>query len=251
MENFLENILEKNNTFNVQSVFYRNLLARIAVYYCFMVEGELAGIWGRFLPVIQDDLGLSDSLLGTSVLFYYLGNVLAAPIDAILLKIFGSRFVATIGCWCFIISMPLVALAPSFPILTLATFSFGLSCGVMDISMNNSAILTEIVAGIPLLGSFHGSYSVAAALGSLLGGILVQENFSTLNAFLLVSAVALVLSFATFFHMYDPHQEHFLTSFHKDHGKVDIAKVAEVIKRPKIEEKEDEVLYDKIGRAHV
>lgn len=235
MENFLENVLEKNNFFNVQSVFYRNMLARIAVYYCFMVEGELAGVWGRFLPVIQDELKLSDSLLGTSVLFYYLGNVLAAPIDAYLLRHFGSRFVSTLGCWCFIITMPMVALAQSFSILTLAIFSFGLSCGIMDISMNNSAILTEIVAGIPLLGSFHGSYSVAAALGSLLGGIMVQERFSTLNAFLLVSAVALFLSFTTFFHMYDPQQENFLTSFHKDHGNVDIAKVAAGIKQPIME----------------
>ena len=245
MEHFLENVLERNNFLNVQSVFYRNLLARIAVYYCFMVEGELAGIWGRFLPVIQDDLGLSDSLLGTSVLFFYLGNVLAAPIDAILLKYFGSRFVSTLGCWCFILTMPLVALAPAFSTLTLAIFAFGLSCGIMDISMNNSAILTEIVAGIPLLGSFHGSYSVSAALGSLLGGVMVQENFSTLYAFLLVSAVALVLSFATFYNMYDQQQEHFLTSFHKDHGKVDIAKVAAVIKRPILADAvEDTIQYE-------
>lgn len=226
MGDFLNTVLEKNNPLNVQSVFYRNLLARTAVYYCFIVEGELAGVWGRYIPEIQDSLGLSDSLLGTSVLFYYLGNVVAAPIDAFLLKRFGSRFVTTFGAWCFILSMPLVALANSFGILTLATFAFGLSCGIMDISMNNSAILTEIVAGQPLLGSFHGSYSVAAALGSVLGGILVQEHFSTLNAFSMISGTSIFLSFITFYHMYDQSQEHFLTTFHKSHGTVDYAKVA-------------------------
>jgi hypothetical protein len=48
----------------------------------------------------------------------------------------------------------------------------------MDVAMNSSAVLAETVAEIPIMGSFHGSYSVAAAIGSLLGGVLSSKGWS-------------------------------------------------------------------------
>lgn len=217
MEAFHEVVLSKNNLFRVESLYSRNFLARLAVYYCFILEGTFAGVWGRYIPEIQDKLDISDSLLGTSVLFYYLGNVFGAPIDAFLVKRFGSRFATTLGAWGFIASLPLVGLANNFGVLCVATLSFGLSCGVMDIAMNSSAILTEIVANIPLLGSFHGSYSIAAALGSLIGGVFIQSGLSSFPTFGICSSIAILFSLATFFSMYDKQQEDYLTSFHKDH----------------------------------
>jgi hypothetical protein len=50
--------------------------------------------------------------------------------------------------------------------------------GVMDVAMNASAVVAELVAEIPLMGSFHGSYSVAAAIGSLFGSILSSSGWS-------------------------------------------------------------------------
>eukprot|EP01039_Chlorochromonas_danica_P000695 gene695-752_t len=217
MDEFYDVVLKRNNPFNVQTLFTRNLLARVAVYYCFMLEGQLAGVWGRYMPEIQDHIGLSDSLLGTSVTFFYLGNVLSAFLDAYLVKKYGSRVITSLGAWIFIGCMPLVALADNFGVLSVATLAFGLGCGIMDISMNNSAILTEIVANIPLLGSFHGSYSISAALGSLLGGLLIQGGLSTFHGFALCSGVGIVLSLSTFYNMYDYDQEVFLTSFHRNH----------------------------------
>lgn len=177
------------------------------------------GVWGRYLPNIQDSLGLSDSLLGTSVLFVYLGTVLVSPMVAALLKRFASRVTTIIGQWSFIGSLPFIALANSFGLLTFVMFVYGFAMGIMDISMNNSAILTEIVASKPLLGSFHGSYSVAAALGSLLGGLLIQWNISTLGAFLGLAIVAFLCSASTCFHMYDSVQETFLIKFHEMRSK--------------------------------
>lgn len=216
MATLIENVLDQNNILNVQSIFYRNWLARIAIYYCFTLEGMYTGVWGRYLPIIQDKLGLSDALLGTSVLFYYLGSVMATPLVAILLRRFGSRTVTILGAWSYIISLPFVGLCNSFGILTALTLLFGIACGLMDISMNNSAILTEIVAGHPLLGSFHGSYSIAAAVSSVIGGVLIQNNYGTFDAFAIVSVVATAFSLATCAHMYNYSQEKFLTDLQKN-----------------------------------
>lgn len=219
MESLIDNVLQRNNWFGLQSLFYRNLLARIAVYYCFMLEGVYMGVWGRYLPSIQDSLSLSDSLLGTSVLFVYLGTVIVTPLVAILLRNFGSRITTTLGAWTFIISLPLIPLANSLGLLIFFMFNFGFCMGIMDVSMNNSAILTEIVAGKPLLGSFHGSYSVAAAIGSVLGGAFISIHLSTQTAFLLVGGSALFISCITCYNMYDQEQEKFLTNYHDEDRK--------------------------------
>ena len=86
VDRVVETLLERNNAYRLRNVHKRNLLARIGAYYCFVLEGTYTGIWGRYLPTLQDSNHLSDSLLGTSVLFVYLGTVLVAPLVAILLQ---------------------------------------------------------------------------------------------------------------------------------------------------------------------
>ena len=44
--------------------------------------------------------------------------------------------------------------------------------GLMDVAMNACGVVAEIVEDRPLMGSFHGSYSIAAALAALLGSSL-------------------------------------------------------------------------------
>eukprot|EP01031_Cornospumella_fuschlensis_P031962 gene31962-38646_t len=214
VDRVVETLLERNNAYRLRNVHKRNLLARIGAYYCFVLEGTYTGIWGRYLPTLQDSNHLSDSLLGTSVLFVYLGTVLVAPLVAILLQNYGSRTTAILGAWTFIASLPLIGLVEGFGLLTAVMFSFGFTMGIMDISMNNCAILTEIVAGKPLLGSFHGSYSVAAAIGALIGGLFITADFTTRQAFTLSAILAIILSALTAFNMYDYEQEKVLTEYH-------------------------------------
>lgn len=85
--------------------------------------------------------------------------------------------------------------------------------GVMDISMNSGAILTEIVAGKPLMGSFHGSYSVAAAIGSVVGGALSSGNVGVYTVFVSFSAVSVILTTMLHSNMYNYKQEQIITEF--------------------------------------
>jgi uncharacterized oligopeptide transporter (OPT) family protein len=136
----------------------RNFYARIAVIYHFMLEGILVAIFSSFLPSLQAKLALSDSLLGTAVLFVYLFTVLATPISAYLMKLIGSRFTCYLGAMTFGLSLPLIPLAPSFVTLTVVNSVFGLTMGIMDVSMNSCGVMTEIVSNQTLMGGFHGRY---------------------------------------------------------------------------------------------
>eukprot|EP00602_Paraphysomonas_sp_CaronLab_P011306 CAMPEP_0185039538 /NCGR_PEP_ID=MMETSP1103-20130426/36474_1 /TAXON_ID=36769 /ORGANISM="Paraphysomonas bandaiensis, Strain Caron Lab Isolate" /LENGTH=381 /DNA_ID=CAMNT_0027578465 /DNA_START=307 /DNA_END=1449 /DNA_ORIENTATION=+ len=64
--------------------------------------------------------------------------------------------------------------------------------GLMDVSMNACGVVAELVADKPLMGSFHGSYSIAAALSSVLGSGLASINWTPLEIFSAVCSVSVL-----------------------------------------------------------
>jgi MFS family permease len=201
-----------------ETLFWRNIFARSSVFYTFMLEGMFTGVWSYFLADIEDNLNLSDAELGTAVLFVYLGMVLVSAFTAYLLQVYGSQVSTYIGAISFGISLSFIPFAPNLGLLILTMFIYGWSMGIMDISMNSSAILTEIVAGKPLMGSFHGSYSVAAAIGSVVGGALSQSSLGIYVVFCSFSIVSVVLTSMFHSNMYNYAQEIIITEFKNDHG---------------------------------
>ncbi len=75
----------------------RNAYARLGVIHYFVLEGVLTGTWASQLPDIQDSFDISDSILGLSVLFVYLGTVLATPLAGYLIRSKGSKVSTSIA----------------------------------------------------------------------------------------------------------------------------------------------------------
>lgn len=180
------------------------------------------GVWSYFLSDIEDRLDLSDAELGTAVLFVYLGMVLVSPLTAFLLKRFGSQFSMCSGALGFGISLSFIPQSTSLGVLIFTMLIYGCTMGVMDISMNSGAILTEIVAGKPLLGSFHGSYSVAAAIGSLAGAGLSSSSLGIVAVFGGFSVTSVALTLIMHANMYNYIQEEIITDFkNENHSPLD------------------------------
>lgn len=184
----------------------RNIFCRVAVMYFFMLEGLLAGVFASQLPSIQDDGDLSDSALGFCVLFLYFGTVLATPIAGRITIVIGSKWSTISSALLFTCALPFVGLNPrgnfSFDktetqaLLSATMFWFGFTLGLMDVSMNACGVVAEIVDNRPLMGSFHGSYSIAAAIAALIGSSLSAAGWSPLKIFLLISVICLFTTLA-------------------------------------------------------
>lgn len=152
------------------------LYARVAVFYHFLLEGFLVGIWSDFNPQFEQDLNVTDATYGSAILFFYVGNVLATHMAALLIRNLGSRKSTLLGAVIFGLSMPLVSLSKTIVLFTLSLFLFGYFEGIMDVSMNSCGVMTELVACKPLLGSYHGSYSIGAVIGNLIGNVLISKT---------------------------------------------------------------------------
>lgn len=197
------------------------LYSRVAVFFHFMLEGYFNALWSIYLPLQQLELGLSDSLIGAASLFNYGGQVASTMAAAYLLPRIGARKSTLTGAILFCTSMFFIPLSHSFPQLCVSFLYFGMTEGVMDVSMNASAVLTESVARRPLLGTYHGSYSVAAAIGGLLGGVYVDQGFQQLTTYYISAAVGMVLACISFSHLYTFEQEKQLTAL--EETKVEVA----------------------------
>jgi MFS family permease len=219
----LHTYLTNGRYFTTRTIFVRNLFARSAVFYPFLLEGIFMGVWSSYLPNIEDSLHLSDSQLGVAVLCVYLATVMVTPLAAYTIRHLGAKLATLIGAVTFAISLPFIAFANAYGLLVVAMFAFGGTMGLMDVSMNACAILTEIVAAKPLMGSFHGSYSVAAAIGSLLGGAFVSAHYSTTHVFLVLSGLATAMAIASSFNMYTHAQEKIINAFNDEQDRLDLA----------------------------
>lgn len=186
--------------------------ARFAVFFHFILEGYNNALWSVYLPEQQTQLDLSDGMIGAASLFNYGGQVFATVLAAWLLRNVGSRSSTFLGALMFSSSMFVIPLATNFGQLSLSFLAFGVFEGIMDVSMNSCAVLTESVRQAPLLGTYHGTYSVSAAVGSLIGGLYITQGLSQQLAYSVSGSVAIVLAGFAFLAMYSHKDEMIIVS---------------------------------------
>ena len=118
------------------------------------------------IPAVQNGLRLDDAQLGVALLSTSVGAILAMPATGWLVQKWGNprviRAAATVLC----LSLPLLPLAPSMPLLMLALFIYGIGFGLLDVSMNVQAVAIEEGYGRPIMSTFHGVFSIGGLLGA-------------------------------------------------------------------------------------
>jgi MFS family permease len=185
----------------------RNTAARLAVLYFFVLEGVYNGVLSSYLPSLQDRLKLSDSTLGAAMLFSYVGQVAATPWAGMFMRRWGSRKATVSGAVFYCIALPLLALTFDTTSLCFVLLFFGLSQGLMDCTMNSCAVVTEAVQGYPILGQFHGSYSVAAAGGAFIGAALHAASTNETVSYAVCAGIALSLCALSYTSLYSHKDE--------------------------------------------
>jgi MFS family permease len=146
--------------------------ARRAVTLVFALNGALIGTWAVRIPAIKSNLGLSDGTLGLALASIAVGSLVAMPLAGWLSARFGSRVTTRVTLVWFCVAMMLPGLAPSLPLLVLATFNLGASTGSLDVAMNAHGVEVERRHPWPILSSFHAAWSLGGLFGATIGGIV-------------------------------------------------------------------------------
>ena len=138
---------------------------RVAVSVAFLAFGAVIGDLIPRLPAIKDQLHLSDGQIGLTLVLYSLGAVAGAAASRLVLARGSRRYVrgATLT---LALAVVVPGLASNLYVLVTSFFAIGVCAGLIDVLMNAQGAELERIAGRPLINSFHGFWSLGAALGS-------------------------------------------------------------------------------------
>ncbi|WP_437950819.1 MFS transporter [Sorangium sp. So ce296] len=166
---------------------------RAACLLIFLANGFCMGTWVTRIPDFKRALALSEATLGNVLLAPALGAFVGMPLAGWLVAHLGSRVVAVSAGAAFAISLfgPGFARTPVELFLVL-TF-FGVSNGVMDVSMNANAAEVEEAWGRPIMSSFHALYSAGGLAGAAAGGALAHVGVAPAAHLSLAAVAALLL----------------------------------------------------------
>jgi predicted MFS family arabinose efflux permease len=168
---------------------------RIAVASVFFMNGfGFANLMAR-MPEIQTLYGMNNAVLGTVLFCRAAGALFAMPLVGGLGRRFSSGDITKAMALGFVIILPLLAVLPSVGLLAFVLFFLGMSEGMMDVNMNEQAVLIERGYSRPIMSSFHAVFSGGMALGATCGVVMSHYSISLLNHYLFISAFSLVLIF--------------------------------------------------------
>jgi len=157
----------------------------------FFIAGFALAAWAPLVPYAQVRVGLGDGSLGLLLLCLGCGSIVAMPLAGVLAGRFGCRSVLLMGSALVCLTLPLLAVAATFPLLAAALFAFGAAIGTIDCVVNIQAVIVERASGKTMMSGFHGLFSVGGIVGAGGVSLLLTLGASPLGATL--AAVALVL----------------------------------------------------------
>lgn len=166
--------------------------SRVAAGAAFLTQGLVFISLTTRLPTVQDlwdldELGLALILL-VVVLLSGVGSVVAE-------KLARRRDSATLlraGLALAAVSVPVVVLAPTFPVFVAAMAAYGVSLGMVDATSNMQAVALEHRYARPLLPSFHGLWTLGGVIGAGLTLATADLPFATTALLAVVPAVVLL-----------------------------------------------------------
>lgn len=168
--------------------------AKLAVTLTFITNGLVIGSFVARLPDIKAHLNISNSTLGTALLFSSVGVFLAlAPSGKFSAK-YGSAPIAYRASLALAIATGLLGFIFNLAWFCFSLFLFGFSLAFQDVAMNSHAVALEHKSEKRMMSVFHGMFSLGGFAGGLVGGLFSQAKVSFIVQTLIIGALVASIS---------------------------------------------------------
>jgi MFS family permease len=168
---------------------------RVATSLFFFGMGFCFATWASRIPDIKSMLHLSEAGLGTLLFALPIGQLVGMPFLGKIVTKFGSRNTSIIGLLLYAFSLILLGLATIKWALAIGLFVFGFFANFCGIAINTQGVYTQQLFDKPIIGSFHGSWSLAGFCGALMSLLMLALQFNPFQhffiAFILVALIVL------------------------------------------------------------
>lgn len=185
---FLDKILPKvkikKSFAKLKSSYLTRVRFATALFYFGM--GFCFATWASRIPDLKLSLKLSEANLGTILFALPIGQLLAMPLSGKVVAKYGSRKIAIIGLFVYVLFLSFLGLATQSWHLGLGLFLFGFFGNFCNIAVNSQGVFTQQLFDKPIMGSFHGSWSLAGFSGALLALLMLFLKLTPFQHFLVV-----------------------------------------------------------------
>ena len=171
---------------------------RLAMSFFYFGMGFCFASWASRIPDIKSFLNLSEGELGTILFALPIGQLSAMPFSGKIVTRFGSRKVLLFALPFYAFSLTNIGLAEHPWQLALGLYLFGICGNFSNISINTQGVYTEQIFKKAIMGSFHGSWSLAGFCGALVGLVMMAFHLTPYQHFLIVFAIVGVIIFINY-----------------------------------------------------
>jgi predicted MFS family arabinose efflux permease len=170
---------------------------RLATRLSFLVAGFGLACWAPLVPFASARLAVDAGVMGLLLVCLGIGSVLAMLAAGVLSARFGSRPIIVASGFGLVLTLPLLAIAPTPVTLGVSLLLFGAAVGSLDVAMNIHAVEVERAAPRPLMSGFHALFSIGGFAGSTTMTALLSLGVSPFHGVLIASALmALAMAIA-------------------------------------------------------
>ena len=166
---------------------------RLATSLFFFGMGFCFSTWASRIPDIKSTLQLSEAALGTMLFALPIGQLIAMPFSGKIVTRYGSRKISILGLFCYAFCLTLLGLASESWQLAVGLLLFGFFGNFCNIAVNTQGVFTQQLFDKPIIGSFHGSWSLAGFCGALTGLLMLAFELSPFQHFLVAFGFVLVI----------------------------------------------------------
>jgi MFS family permease len=171
---------------------------RLAMSFFYFGMGFCFASWASRIPDIKSFLDLSEGELGTILFALPIGQLTAMPFSGKIVTRFGSRKVLLFALPFYAFCLTNIGLAEETWQLALGLYLFGVCGNFSNISINTQGVYTEQIFRKPIMGSFHGSWSLAGFFGALVGLVMMAFELSPYQHFIIVFGVVGLIIFINY-----------------------------------------------------
>jgi MFS family permease len=166
---------------------------RIAMSVFFFGMGFCFASWASRIPDLKLILKLSEAALGSILFALPIGQLCAMPLSGKVVNHYGCRKTAIVGLLMYALCMPFLGLSTESWHLATGLFIFGFIANFCSIAVNTQGVYTQQLFDKPVMGSFHGSWSLAGFSGALVGLIMLSLKASPSLHFAIVFVIVCLL----------------------------------------------------------
>lgn len=174
---------------------------RLAVFSFYFAQGLCFSSFASRIPSIKAYFHLDDAAWGTILLMLPIGQICAMTISGLLVSKIGSKKILLVALPCYVLSLITIGLASSQYTLIMSLIFFGACSNFCNIAVNTQGVTAEALYNKSIMSSFHGGWSLAGFVGSLIGLLTINLKLNIVQHYLFMAILIAVLMSLNYKHL--------------------------------------------------